>query len=116
MTRGPDERSSVTLRAIGGAPLGNTRVRDTVVATAHAIAERNGVTLNSVRTSPDAITVELGASRLAALGFAAELRRLTNAWHLKKFGPPALWGELPPAHHDEPEEPWITDPDGGWNI
>lgn len=116
MSAAPHDRSSVTLRALDGEPLADARVRDTVVATAHAIAERNGVSLTGVTTAPDAITVELRANRLAALGFAAELRRLTNAWHLKKFGPPALWGELPPAHHDEPDDPWIRGPDGGWDI
>jgi len=113
MSGASSERSSVTLRALDGSPLADSRVRDTVVATGHAIAERNGVTLAAVRTAPDAITVEIGASRLAALGFAAELRRLTNAWHFKKFGPPALWGELPPAHHgdDDEPDPWSIAPD-----
>lgn len=70
-------------------------VRDTVIATAHAIAERTGVTLAAVATDADSITVTLDINKLAAIGFLAELRRLTNAWYEKKFKEGPLWGHAP---------------------
>ncbi len=108
------DRAAITLRALQGRPLADERVRRTVEACARAIAERNGVELLALGVDPGggAITVEIGAHRLAALGFAAELRRLTNAWHLAKFGPPALWGELPGADGDD--GPWSDGADDEW--
>jgi hypothetical protein len=70
-------------------------VRDTVIATAHGIAERTGVTLSALSTDADSITVTLEIDKLAALGFMAELRRLTNAWYDKKFADGPLWGTPP---------------------
>lgn len=87
------ERSSITLRALSGRPLLDPVVRDMVIATAHSIAERNGVTLAAIHTSDDALTATLEASRLVALGFAAELRRVTSMWYTKKYSEPTLWGE-----------------------
>lgn len=84
--------TAITLRALEGAPLADPKIRDLVVATANAIAERNGVAVTAIRADAAAITVDLVASRLVALGFAAELRRLTDAWHRKKSGV-SLWGE-----------------------
>ena len=43
-----------------------------------------------------------GAVLLAAIGFMAELRRLTNVWYEKKFRDGPLWGV---AHHDD-DHPW----------
>lgn len=80
-------------------------VRDTVIATAHAIAERTGVALTGLSTQADSITVTLAIDKLAAIGFMAELRRLTNAWYAKKFpdaiaeGP--LWGTPPQGGGDD---------------
>lgn len=87
-----DAVTSITLRALEGAPLADAKVRDLVIATANAIAERNGVGLSAIRSDSASITVDLFASRLVALGFAAELRRLTDGWHRKKTGR-TLWGE-----------------------
>lgn len=84
--------TSITLRALEGKPLADERIRDLVVATAHSIAERNGVTLTSIRSDAASITTDLIAGRLVALGFAAELRRLTDTWFKKKHGR-SLWGE-----------------------
>lgn len=67
-------------------------VRDTVIATAHAIAERTGVILESLSTDSNSITVTLQIDKLSAIGFMAELRRLTNAWYEKKFRDAPLWG------------------------
>jgi hypothetical protein len=64
-----------------------------VRATAHAIAERQGVEVAALHTGPDRITVTLPVGRIAAIGFAAELRRLTTRWYTQKFGVETLWGE-----------------------
>lgn len=85
--------SAVTLRALEGAPLEDAATRDMVVATAHAIAERQGVRVVDLRTEPDGITVSLETGRIAAWGFAAELRRLTTRWYTQKYGERTLWGE-----------------------
>ncbi|GJM19941.1 MAG: hypothetical protein DHS20C14_21540 [Phycisphaeraceae bacterium] len=63
-------------------PLADERVRETVLASARAIAERTGVELLDASATDTALTATLAASRVAAMGFAAELRRATNAWHL----------------------------------
>jgi len=95
------------LRALEGAPLADELVARTVVATAHAIAERTGVTLLGVAHDDASLTVTLDTDRLAGLGFMAEVRRLTNAWYAGKTGAdpnaPSLWGDRP----DEDEQsPW----------
>lgn len=87
--------STITLRALSGAPLADARVRDTIVATAHAIAERQGVSVMNVDAADDRVTVTLGAGQLEALGFAAELRRLTSNWYKQKFSAATLWGDEP---------------------
>ena len=86
--------TTVTLRARMGRPLADAPVRDMVVASAHAIGERTGVAIESVRCADASVEVSLGADRLGAIGFAAELRRVTNAWHEKKYGA-TLWGQDP---------------------
>ncbi|MBL0927678.1 MAG: hypothetical protein IBJ11_08500 [Phycisphaerales bacterium] len=101
----PEPRTTVTLRALEGAPLDDPVVRDIVVATAHAIAERNGVTIWALEAGPDSITVTLEANRLAAIGFAAELRRLTTNWYRAKFREDHLWGE-PRAHDHDDTTDW----------
>ncbi len=99
----PTESSTVRLRALSGTPLAQERVRSTVEAAARALAERNAVEVSHLSCEPDAITLTLEIDKLAALGFLAELRRVTEAWHRAKFGT-GLWGELPPAtDHDQDE-------------
>ncbi len=95
------EASRVRLRALEGLPLADPVVRDMVVATAHAIAERTGIALTDLTTEPDSVTATLAADKLAALGFLAELRRLTSAWYETKFREGPMWGEPP---RDAP--PW----------
>lgn len=85
--------SAITLRALEGEPLADPSIESMITATAHAIAERQGVAVCSVSTTPEAITVTLGCGRIAAMGFAAELRRLTTSWYTAKFGAATLWGE-----------------------
>ncbi|MEQ8850916.1 MAG: hypothetical protein RIB32_03945 [Phycisphaerales bacterium] len=96
----PDgEQSTVTLRAQFSRPLSDPRVRAMVVAAAEGIAERTGVRVIDLQCSDDAVTVTLGASDVASIGFAAELRRSTQRWHQSKYGIP-LWG---PASGPEEE-------------
>lgn len=85
--------SRVTLHAdlaIEPRPLADARVRDTVLAVARSIAERTGVELLDLSSTDVSITATLAGSRVAAMGFAAELRRSTNDWHLKRRQRP-LW-------------------------
>lgn len=83
--------TAITLRARSGTPLADQKLRELVVATANAVAERNGFTIRAIRTDSRSITIDLAADRLAALGFTAELRRLTEAWHKGRTGR-TLWG------------------------
>ncbi|TVQ58307.1 MAG: hypothetical protein EA377_00210 [Phycisphaerales bacterium] len=103
--------TTITLRALKGAPLAETRVRDMVRANAHAIAERQGVEVLALENQPDRITVTLRAGRIEAFGFAAELRRLTEAWYESKYGG-TLWGEAP--HADGVDEDDDDDPAEAW--
>lgn len=92
--------SEVTLRALEGRPLERESIRGMVEATARAIAERQGVEVIAVRTQPDRISVRLQVGRIAAIGFAAELRRLTGTWYARKFGG-TLWGDAPAEEGEE---------------
>jgi len=87
----------VTLRALEGEPLADRRVRDMVLATARAVAERSGVSLVRVDADSSSVRAILAAEQVVALGFAAELRRITNEWHELKFGGAPLWGAAPRA-------------------
>jgi hypothetical protein len=95
----------VTLRALDGQPLERLPVREIVLATARAIAERQGIELVDVRANSDSIRASLRAGQIEALGFAAELRRLTAAWYRGKFGVDELWGRRPEDDVDD-REPW----------
>ena len=96
--------ATVTLRALEGEPLADATTRDTVRAACEGIAERTGVRLGRIGVEPDAIRIEVEGTRLEALGLAAELRRVTNAWHRARTGGRSLWGE-PPRDADEGVEP-----------
>ncbi len=87
--------SAVTLKALTGEPLSDPALRDMIVATAHAIAERQGIEVLSVTTTPASISATLGCGRMEATGLAVELRRLTTKWYTEKYGEPTLWGEPP---------------------
>lgn len=97
--------STVVLRALEGSPMRDPQVRRIVESMAHAIAERNGVHLVELRVADDHVLATLEVNRLAALGFAAELRRLTTAWHrAREPDAPPLWGDPrsePPEEEDE---------------
>jgi len=100
MTKPPVSPTVVTLRALAGEPLLDDVVRRMVVATAAAIAERTGVPVREIDTLPDRVVVTLDTDRLAAVGFAAELRTLTTNWYQHKTGIDHLWGPTPP--HEAP--------------
>lgn len=93
--------TSITLRALEGTPLADANVRDLVVATANSIGERNNVPVRAIRTDAQCITIDLSAPKLVALGFAVELRRVTDRWFRNKTGQ-SLWGE-PRTSRDEEE-------------
>jgi len=97
------QRCVVTLRAVSGEPLTDRSTRDTVVASARALAERTGIVLDDLRTTRDSIEVSILADRLTGIGFAAELRRSTNAWYEAKYHDGPLWGSPRPG--------WEFDPD-----
>lgn len=94
-----DSITSITLRALEGTPLADANIRDVVVATANSIGERNTVAVRAIRTDGQSITIELTAPKLVALGFAVELRRVTDRWFRDKMGR-SLWGE-PRTSRDE---------------
>lgn len=106
-------RTSIVLRALSGEPLKNEPVKSIVESTAWAIGERTGIAVVSVQTLPDRAHIVLECSRLESIGFAAELRRLTQRWYEKKFpGSGHLWGPDPknPAKPDSSDEkPWRSE-------
>jgi len=95
---------SVTLRALKGTPLKHEGVRDMVVSSAHAIAERNGASITAIETEDDRVRIALAEGQVAALGLASELRRVTDMWYRKKFGGATLWGDLPNENNDDDNE------------
>ncbi len=105
MTVTASDTSTISLRALQGEPLADREVRRTVLATARAIAERIGVEMVDLDATDESIIATLRASRIEAIGFAAELRRLTNTWYAKKYDQPTLWGE---PLHDE-RESWESE-------
>jgi histidinol-phosphate phosphatase family protein len=83
-------------RPDGSSPLGDPRTAETLRVTAHALAERTGVRLLDLHVTPDALLGLVVGPKVVAMGFAAEFRRATNDWHLKRTALP-LWPETPPA-------------------
>ncbi len=86
------ELSVVRLRALSGRPLADARLCAMVVSSAQALAERNGLRVGRIETTPDAITLWIEADKLACMGFLMELRRNTNAWYEAKYEVGPLWG------------------------
>ncbi|MBU6413723.1 MAG: hypothetical protein KGS45_09620 [Planctomycetes bacterium] len=95
-----DESSTARLTSHAGPMLGDPKIRNTVISTANAIAERIGVPVLAIHVSDDSVEVVLACDEVAALGFAAELRRLTESWHQSKFHS-TLWGKPPPEEGEE---------------
>jgi len=85
--------SEVTLHALEGTPLQHDAIREMVIATARAIAERQGVNLIKIVADDASVTVQVEGEEIIAIGLVAELRRLTTNWYHHKFGVDSLWGE-----------------------
>lgn len=68
------------------APLADKAIRSMVLATARAIAERTGIELLDLRATPRGVEATIAGPEVVAVGFVAELRRLTNAWHRTRTG------------------------------
>lgn len=83
---------TVRLRALAGRPLADPELRRIVVAAAEAIAEREGVRLASLQADDAGVTAEIEGGAVEAVGFAAELRRVTDAWYVGKYDVGPLWG------------------------
>jgi hypothetical protein len=102
--------STATLRA-DGSPLADARVRGAVVAAAHSLAERTGVRIVRLDADASGLQVVLEGHEVVAVGFAAELRRITNAWWAAHHPGEELW----PEHEvDEPDDDEGEDPDEGF--
>ena len=85
------ETSTVHLHCGPLASLEDPRVRDTVVAAAHGIAERTGVVLNDIVVDhPTQLSITVEGSEVLGLGLVAELRRDTDRWYRSRTGT-ALW-------------------------
>jgi hypothetical protein len=80
---------TITLHA-QGSPLQDERTKQTVIAAAQGLAERFGIQVVDIGTSPDTLTATLAADEATSVGFAAELRRNTNTWFESKHRKP-LW-------------------------
>lgn len=91
------EVSAVDLRPLEDGALDDARTRETVLASARSIAEQHRVPLVELGVASGALRMGVRADRLVALGFAAEVRRATNAWHRARKGA-ALWpGDFGPG-------------------
>ena len=55
------------------------------------VAERTGVELTGLRVDGASLTAELAGPPIVGVGFAAELRRHTDAWYRRHHGM-GLWG------------------------
>lgn len=89
--------TTARLAALSGTPLKDKQVRESVETAAAALAERTGVRLIALRTDERGIEADIVAPEIIAVGFAAELRRITNAWYEAKFRDGPLWGTPPPV-------------------
>lgn len=94
--------TTVTLHALEGQPLVDEALRSMVMASALAIAERQGVRVIHLEATRASVTATLIGERIVGIGFAAELRRITEQWHADKHGGASLWGEV---RHDEGAPP-----------
>jgi len=91
------EVAAVDLRPLEDGALDDARTRETVLASARSIAEQHGVPLVELGVAGGALRLGVRADRLVSLGFAAEVRRATNAWYRARTGS-ALWpGDVGPG-------------------
>jgi hypothetical protein len=89
--------SEFRLSALSGEPLRDGPTRAMVESSARALAEREGLFLTELELGAAHVAGRLRADEVAALGFAAELRRLTNAWYERRYRDGPLWGTPAPG-------------------
>jgi D-glycero-D-manno-heptose 1,7-bisphosphate phosphatase len=82
---------TVTLHALHDAALDDPEVRQALVTAAQSLADRGGVRLLQLDWSDGCMTVTVEGGELVALGFAAELRRLTHRWWRARGELSPLW-------------------------
>jgi hypothetical protein len=91
------EVSTAMLTAVRGEPLADVAVRAVVVSAAGALAERTGVKVVRIEATASGVQVVVEGPEVVAVGFVAELRRVTNAWWAGRRGKgvagESLWGE-----------------------
>lgn len=87
----PRARSSASLRSLDPTLLDVDRTRESVLSAASALGERSGVRLLRLAIDRGRLEAEVDGPEIVALGFVAELRRITNRWHVARKGT-ALWG------------------------
>ncbi|MBX3355552.1 MAG: HAD-IIIA family hydrolase [Phycisphaeraceae bacterium] len=85
-------RSTVRLRAKSDHALIDPTLRESVLSAARALAERTGVEVAHLAATPAGLEATLVGEEVIAVGFAAELRRTTEAWFRARTGE-TLWGE-----------------------
>lgn len=95
---GVQEVSTVGLEAEDADLL--NQAREMVIASGRAIAERTGVSLVEIDVQAGRVVARLVAHRLAAIGFASELRRAVNRWAMGRFGR-GVFADEPWKPHDE---------------
>ena len=86
---GPEGReaaSRIRLRTDPDIDVEEAGIQDTIIAAAHAAAERIGVTLRGAGFEGDGLVLEVDGPMLVAIGLAAELRRSTDHWHHERTG------------------------------
>ncbi len=101
------------LHAAADAALADSTVHDTVVASAEGIAERTGVRLVSIEVDGGGVTALVEGDRFMAIGFAAELRRLTGSWYARHHPGEHLWVDPPQGDSDPDTDEDDDDDDGG---
>ncbi|MFM1830600.1 MAG: D-glycero-beta-D-manno-heptose,7-bisphosphate 7-phosphatase [Planctomycetota bacterium] len=82
---------TVTLHAMHTDTLADPQVRQAIAVAAESLAERSGVRLLQLEWDQDRVTATLEGGELVALGFAAELRRLTHRWWRARGELAPLW-------------------------
>ena len=85
------DATTITLHTADGQALSHERVRETVMAAAASLAERFKIEMTELDADDEALTVTLIADEVTSVGFAAELRRNTNAWYEGKYNNGPLW-------------------------
>ena len=87
------QQSRIKLHAAYERSLADPLVADLVVASAHEVAERQGVASPEVSVHPDHVELSAALPQAVLLSVATELRKVTGRWHRAKFGTPLWRGE-----------------------